>query len=88
MMSSQIYLKNASNDKERIAVRVMGNETVGERYNGHCKLVCIYVYIYIYIYIYIYMNDILRPIVLPYRQNIGEAFVFMDDNLALIVHML
>ena len=26
------------------------------------------------------MNDILRPIVLPYRQNIGEAFVFMDDN--------
>ena len=27
-----------------------------------------------------YMNDILRPIVLPYRQNIGEALVFMDDN--------
>jgi Transposase and inactivated derivatives len=27
-----------------------------------------------------YMNDILRPIVLPYQQNIGEAFVFMDDN--------
>ena len=27
-----------------------------------------------------YINDILRPIVLPYRQNIGEAFVFMDDN--------
>ena len=27
-----------------------------------------------------YMNDILRPIVLPYRQNIEEAFVFMDDN--------
>ena len=26
------------------------------------------------------MNDILRPIVLPYRLNIGEAFVFMDDN--------
>jgi hypothetical protein len=26
------------------------------------------------------MNDILRPIVLPYRQNIGEAFVFMNDN--------
>ena len=26
------------------------------------------------------MNDILRPIVLPYRQNIGEAFVFMDNN--------
>ena len=26
------------------------------------------------------MNDILRTIVLPYRQNIGEAFVFMDDN--------
>ena len=26
------------------------------------------------------MNDILRPIVLPYRQNIGEVFVFMDDN--------
>ena len=27
-----------------------------------------------------YMNDILRPLVLPYRQNIREAFVFMDDN--------
>lgn len=27
-----------------------------------------------------YMNDILRPIVQPYRQHIGEAFVFMDDN--------
>jgi hypothetical protein len=26
------------------------------------------------------MNHILRPIVLPYWQNIGEAFVFMDDN--------
>jgi hypothetical protein len=32
-----------------------------------------------------YMNDILQPIVLPYWQNIGEAFVFMD---ALVVHML
>ena len=29
---------------------------------------------------FLYMNDILRPIVLPYWQNIGEAFVFMDDN--------
>ena len=27
-----------------------------------------------------YMNDILRPIVLPYWQNIGEAFVFMDSR--------
>ena len=27
-----------------------------------------------------YMNDILRPIVLPYQQNIGEVFVFMDEN--------
>ena len=27
-----------------------------------------------------YINDILRPIVLPYRQNIGEALVFVDDN--------
>jgi hypothetical protein len=27
-----------------------------------------------------YIIDILRPIVLPYQQNIGEAFVFMDDN--------
>jgi hypothetical protein len=27
-----------------------------------------------------YMNDILRRILLPYRQIIGEAFVFMDDN--------
>ena len=27
-----------------------------------------------------YMNDILRPIALPYRQNIGEAFVFMDNS--------
>ena len=27
-----------------------------------------------------YMNDVLRPIVLPYRQNIGEAFIFMDNS--------
>ena len=27
-----------------------------------------------------YMNDILRPIVLLYRQNTGAVFVFMDDN--------
>ena len=26
------------------------------------------------------MNDILRPIMLPYRQNIGEVFIFMDDS--------
>ena len=28
----------------------------------------------------LYDNDILRPIALAYRKNIGEAFVFMDDN--------
>ena len=27
-----------------------------------------------------YRNDILRPIVQPYRQNFGEEFVLMDDN--------
>jgi len=27
-----------------------------------------------------FMNEILWPLVLTYRQNIGEAFVFMDDN--------
>jgi len=27
-----------------------------------------------------YMNDILLDIVLPYQQNIGEEFVFMNDN--------
>jgi len=27
-----------------------------------------------------YINDILLPIVLSYRQDIKEAFVFMDDN--------
>jgi hypothetical protein len=27
-----------------------------------------------------YIIDILLPIVLPYRHNIKETFVFMDDN--------
>ena len=27
-----------------------------------------------------YMNDILRPTVLPYRHNIAEAFVFIDNS--------
>ena len=27
-----------------------------------------------------YWNDILRPIVQPYRQNFGEEFILMDDN--------
>ena len=27
-----------------------------------------------------YRNNILRPIVLPYRQNFGEEFILMDDN--------
>jgi hypothetical protein len=27
-----------------------------------------------------YMNDILRLMVLPYRQNVEQVFVFMDEN--------
>ena len=27
-----------------------------------------------------YRNDILRPLVQPYRQNFGEEFVLMEDN--------
>ena len=27
-----------------------------------------------------YRNDILRPIVQPYRQNFGEEFVLMDNS--------
>ena len=33
-------------------------------------------------------NEILRPIVQPYRQNFGEEFVLMETILVLIMHIL